>query len=81
MKLLRMLSITTVVNSTHDLLTTQYNYLPLYPGLQNNNNDVNNKTVILNTDYVNPTETVGKIEAGYKLTFRDRKSDSCKFEL
>ncbi|MDR3665917.1 MAG: carboxypeptidase-like regulatory domain-containing protein [Ignavibacteriaceae bacterium] len=23
----------TMVNSTHDLLTTQYNYLPLYPGL------------------------------------------------
>jgi hypothetical protein len=64
----------TMVNSTHDLLTTQYNYLPLYPGLQNNNNDVNNKTVILNTDYVNPTETLGKIEAGYKFTFRDRKA-------
>jgi hypothetical protein len=65
---------TTVVNSTHDLLTTDYNYLPLYPGLQNNNNDVNNKTVIINTDYVNPTETLGKIETGYKFTFRDRKA-------
>jgi hypothetical protein len=64
----------TMVNSTHDLLSTNYNYLPLYPGLQNNNNDVNNKTVILNTDYVNPTETLGKIEAGYKFTFRDRKA-------
>ena len=64
----------TMVNSTHDLLTTDYNYLLLYPGLQNNNNDVNNKTVILNTDYVNPTETLGKIETGYKFTFRDRKA-------
>jgi Outer membrane protein beta-barrel family/CarboxypepD_reg-like domain/TonB-dependent Receptor Plug Domain len=63
-----------MVNSTHDLLTTEYNYLPLYPGLQNNNNDVMNKTIILNTDYVNPTETFGKIEAGYKFTFRDRKA-------
>jgi hypothetical protein len=63
-----------MINSTHDLLTTDYSYLPLYPGLQNNNNDVNNKTVILNTDYVNPTETFGKIEAGYKFTFRDRKA-------
>jgi hypothetical protein len=66
--------ISNMVNSTHDLLTTEYNYLPLYPGLQNNNNDVLNKTVILNTDYVNPTETFGKIEAGYKFTFRDRKA-------
>jgi hypothetical protein len=65
---------TTVVNSTHDLLTTGFSYLPLYPGLQNNNNDVNNKTVILNTDYINPTETLGKIEVGYKFTFRDRKA-------
>jgi hypothetical protein len=63
-----------MVNSTHDLLTTDYSYQPLYPGLQNNNNDVLNKTVILNTDYVNPTETIGKIEAGYKYTFRDRKA-------
>lgn len=66
--------ISNMVNSTHDLLTTEFNYLPLYPGLQNNNNDVLNKTVILNTDYVNPTETFGKIEAGYKFTFRDRKA-------
>jgi hypothetical protein len=35
---------------------------------------VNNKTVILNTDYVNPTETFGKIEAGYKFTLRNRKA-------
>jgi hypothetical protein len=63
-----------MVNSTHDLLTTDYSYQPLYPGLQNNNNDVLNNTVILNTDYVNPTETIGKIEAGYKYTFRDRKA-------
>lgn len=66
--------ISNMVNSTHDLLTTGYSYQPLYPGLQNNNNDVLNKTVILNTDYVNPTETFGKIEAGYKYTFRDRKA-------
>ena len=64
----------TMFNSTHDLLSTNYNYLPLYPGLQNNNNDVNNKTVIINSDYVNPTETLGKIETGYKFTFRDRKA-------
>jgi outer membrane receptor protein involved in Fe transport len=63
-----------MVNSTHDLLTTGYSYLPFSPGLQNNNNDVDNKTVILNTDYVNPTETLGRIEAGYKFTFRDRKA-------
>ena len=66
--------ISNMLNSTHDLLTTDYSYQPLYPGLQNNNNDVQNKTIILNTDYVNPTETLGKIEAGYKFTYRDRKA-------
>jgi hypothetical protein len=66
--------ISNMINSTHDLLTTDYSYQPVYPGLQNNNNDVQNKTVILNTDYVNPSETLGKIEAGYKFTFRDRKA-------
>jgi hypothetical protein len=66
--------ISNMTNTTHDLLTTGYSYLPFYPGLQNNTNDVNNKTLILNTDYVNPTEEFGKIEAGYKFTLRDRKA-------
>jgi hypothetical protein len=63
-----------MVNSTNDLLTTEYSYLPLTPGLQLNANDVYNKTLILNTDYVNPMESIGKIEAGYKYTLRDRKA-------
>ena len=63
-----------MINSTHDLLTTDYSYLPHYPGLQNNNNDLNNKTLILTTDYINPIETFGKLEAGYKFTIRDRKA-------
>ena len=66
--------ISNMINSTHDRLTTEYSFLPLFPGLQNSNNDVQNKTIILNSDYVNPTETFGKIEAGYKFTFRDRKA-------
>ena len=63
-----------MINSTTDLLTTDYSYLPLTPGLQNSVNDVYNKTLILNTDYVNPMESFGKIEAGYKFTLRDRKA-------
>jgi hypothetical protein len=63
-----------MINSSNDLLTTEYSYVPLYPGLQKNTNDVYNKTLILNTDYVNPMESMGKIEAGYKYTLRDRKA-------
>jgi len=72
--------ISNMVNSTHDLLTTEYNYLPFYPVLQNNNNDVNNKTIILNSDYVNPTEMFGKIEA-VQIHIQRQESDACKFEL
>lgn len=63
-----------MLNNMKDLLTTRNDYMPLYPGLQNNVNDVKNKTWILNSDYVNPTEDFGKFEAGYKFTSRDRSS-------
>lgn len=66
--------ISNMFNNTHDLLTTEYSYLPLNPALQLNDNDVHNKTLILNTDYVNPIESFGKIEAGYKFTLRDRRA-------
>jgi len=71
-----------MLNSTTDLLTTDYSYLPVTPGLQNSVNDVYNKTVIVNTDYVNPMESLGKIEAGYKFTMRDRKAtfDNTNFD-
>ncbi|MGE5681385.1 MAG: TonB-dependent receptor domain-containing protein [Bacillota bacterium] len=61
-----------MINSMKDLLTTNYDYRPLYPGLQDNKNDIKNRTFIFNSDYVNPTEKSGKFEAGYKLTLRDR---------
>ncbi|MGE5412398.1 MAG: TonB-dependent receptor domain-containing protein [Clostridiales bacterium] len=63
-----------MINSMKDLLTTEYDYNPLYPALQNNINDIKNRTLILNSDYVNPTEKYGKFEAGYKFTLRDRKA-------
>ncbi|MDP4175366.1 MAG: TonB-dependent receptor [Bacteroidota bacterium] len=63
-----------LINSMKDLLTTEYDYNPFYPGLQNNINDIKNRTLILNSDYVNPTEKYGKFEAGYKFTLRDRKA-------
>jgi hypothetical protein len=68
------LFISNMFNNTHDLLTTDYSYLPFTPSLQQNDNDVHNKTLILNTDYVNPIKSFGKIEAGYKFTLRDRQS-------
>jgi len=66
--------VSNMFNNTHDLLTTGFSFLPLNPSLQLNDNDVHNKTLILNTDYVNPIESFGKIEAGYKFTLRDRKA-------
>ncbi|MGE5496838.1 MAG: TonB-dependent receptor domain-containing protein, partial [Syntrophothermus sp.] len=61
-----------MINSMNDLMTTNFSYNPLMPGLQSNKNDVDNKTFILNTDYVLPSEKLGKLEAGYKFTWRDR---------
>jgi hypothetical protein len=46
--------ISNMINTTHDLLTTDYSFLPFTPSLQQNDNDVHNKTLILSIDYVNP---------------------------
>lgn len=54
--------------------STGYNYMS-FPELQNSLNNVDNKTLILKTDYVNPSKAFGKIETGYRFTFRDRNND------
>lgn len=63
-----------MTNSMKSLLKTDYDYMALFPALQRNINDVKNKTFILNSDYVNPTAEIGKFEAGYKFTFRNRSA-------
>lgn len=62
-------------NSMDNLMKTSVSYLPAFPALQKGVNDVSNKTLILNSDYVFPTQLYGKIEAGYKFTRRDRRTE------
>lgn len=45
------------------------------PDLQNDKTHLTNYTFIINSDFVNPLESSGKYEAGYKYTYRDRKTD------
>lgn len=52
-----------------------YQYDPSFPFMQNSFNNIDNKTLILKTDYVNPSKSFGKIETGYRFTFRDRGND------
>jgi len=62
-------------NKNNSDMNTDYNYMVLYPTLQNNNRNDVNKTIIFKLDYVNPTENSGKFEAGYWLTYRNRQND------
>jgi outer membrane receptor protein involved in Fe transport len=61
-------------NTNNTGMSTAYNYLAGYPELQETDRHEKNNTVILKTDYVNPSETIGKFEAGYRFTFRDREN-------
>ena len=63
-----------MINATHDLLTTNISNLPDFPELQKGINDITNKTLILNSDYVNPDLANGKLEFGYKYTSRKRQA-------
>ncbi|MDP4174198.1 MAG: TonB-dependent receptor [Bacteroidota bacterium] len=56
-------------------LSTAYDYLLFFPKMQDTKNTLNNKTFIIKSDYINPTEDLGTFEAGYRFTLRDRTND------
>ncbi|MGE5403123.1 MAG: outer membrane beta-barrel protein [Ignavibacteriales bacterium] len=62
-------------NVNNSDLNSAYNYAMLTPKLQKTNNTVDNNTVIFKIDYVNPSASIGKFDAGYRFTFRDRGND------
>jgi outer membrane receptor protein involved in Fe transport len=55
-------------------LETEYTINPDFPALQNTLNNIKNNTVIIKSDYVNPSD-IGKFETGYHFTLRDRSND------
>ncbi len=57
-----------------DVNTTNYSN-QVNPVLQDNSTSARNNTYNINSDYVNPTESIGKFETGYKFTSRDRRND------
>jgi hypothetical protein len=60
-------------------LLTKYNYLPS-PIHQNSTSSTENKTLIAKLDWANPSWSLGKIDAGYNYTFRDRSTDYGYFD-
>ncbi len=55
-------------------LSTQYSYTAR-PILQHAKSFTGNKTLIAKLDWADPTWSLGKIDAGYNYTFRDRSTD------
>jgi hypothetical protein len=55
-------------------LKTEYAFNPDYPMIQKTINNIRNNTLIVKSDFVNPTD-IGKFETGYHFTFRDRGND------
>lgn len=62
-------------NEMPNEMKTDYYDIVRKPVKQKVDNNTGSKTVIAKLDYVNPATAVGKVEAGYNYTFRDRNSD------
>lgn len=65
---------TNISNPSTNEMNILYSNNPFYPKLHNTDTKEKSNTLIFKSDYVYPSE-IGRIEAGYHFTYRDRENN------